>query len=528
MSGALVAIADLLVRSGLVAGLALVAAGAGRWGPPRRRVAILRAGVCLLLALPVMMAAGPGLPLELLPAEPPATSPTPVWTGELGPVRGVAVEATVSPPSLTTLAGWLWAAGALLVIGRLALGVWTLHRWTRAADVVVAPAWTSVLARLGGPRPPRLLVADPASAPLSWGLPPGVVLVGPECLRRPEAARAVLAHELAHIRHGDWLFLLLSRLALALFWFNPLVWKLHADLVARTEEAADAAALVEVPPADYARTLVSLAAGAGHPAALAMAGPAPTLARRIACIMKTHPASPARPLAAALTVAGLVAVATPIAAVELTPRAPEPPQAPAAPPAPPALPALAPLAPPAPPAPPVARAPAPPAPPQPSHGSEGIGAAERAEIRAAAEQARAHAAEARAHAAAAREAALAHAAEARAHGQAAAAAGERARAEAEVHAAAAHRAAARAMAEARVEMARGAGEMMEGARTMRTEGERLRDPAYRAEQIARARARGDRVPTDAELLDLSRRLPQQADELEAQARRLREQAAEIG
>jgi hypothetical protein len=74
-------------------------------------------------------------------------------------------------------------------------------------------------------------------------------------------------------------------------------------------------------------------------------------------------------------------------------------------------------------------------------------------------------------------------------------------------------------------MAHGAEQMMEGARTMRTEGERLRDPAYRAEQIERARARGDRVPTDAELIDLSRRLPQQADELEEQARRLRDEAA---
>lgn len=519
---------DLLVRSSLIAGAALALAALVRERPAGEAVGVLRGGVCLLLALPAILALAPSVALPVLPtALAAAPAPPPIWAGEVGPVAGVAVSAAVLPPSPAVLAGWAWAVGAAAVVGRFAIGVWTLRCWTRTARPVTATAWRRAMERLGGRNPPRLLVSAAAPTPLSWGLPPGVVLIDPACHARPEAAPAVLAHELAHVRNRDWLFLSLSRLALALFWFNPLVWRLHAELLARSEEAADAAALGEVAPEAYARTLVSLAADAGPSAALAMAGPAPTLARRIARIMKTRSAVRPRPLVAALTVAGLVAVATPIAAVELTPRAPAPPQAPAAPPAPPARPTLAALAPPAPPAPPTpmrARAPAPPAPPaapRPPHAAPQIGDAGH-------RQARAHAAEARAHAAAAREAALSRTAGVRAHAEAAAAAGERARAAAEAHAAEAHRHAARAMAEARVEMARGAGQTMEGAQTMRSEGRRLRDPAYRAEQIARARARGDRVPTDAELLDLSRRLPQQADELEAQARRLRDEAADLG
>lgn len=503
MTDAIYAALDLLIRSGLVAGAALGLSTLARRRPAEEQVAILRAGVCLLLVLPLVMAIGPAVSLPLLPPEsasPPA-APAEIWAGEVGPVAGVAVHAAVLQPSPLTAAVWVWGGGAIAIVGRFLVGVWTLHRWTRGSRPATAPAWLGALRRLGGRRAPRLLVSPAVPSPLSWGLPPGIVLIDPACHARPEAAPAVLAHELAHLRRRDWLFLALSRLALALFWFNPLVWRLHSELATRSEEAADAAALAEVEPAAYARTLVSLAAGGAPPAALAMAGSAPTLARRIACIMKTRPTSPPRPLVAALTVAALVAVATPIAAVELAPRPPAPPAAPVAPPAPPA-PAAAPVAPPAP--------PAPPSPPRVFQAVSQVSDAERRQIRAAAEQARAHAAEARA------------------HGEAAAAAGERVRAAVEVHAAAAHRAAARAMAEARVEMARGAEEMMEGARTMRTEGERLRDPAYRAEQIARARARGDRVPTDAELLDLSRELPQKADELEAQARRLREEAADIG
>src|SRR5690606_12941470 len=152
-----------------------------------------------------------------------------------------------------------------------------------------AEAWTRALRRLAGPRSPRLLVSPHAPGPLSWGLPPGVVLISPDCQARPDTATAVLAHELAHLRNRDWLFLSLSRLALGLFWFNPLVWRLHRELVARTEEAADAAALAEVAPEIYARTLVSLPADADSPAAPALARPAHRLSRRLSCTKKTRP-----------------------------------------------------------------------------------------------------------------------------------------------------------------------------------------------------------------------------------------------
>jgi hypothetical protein len=74
-------------------------------------------------------------------------------------------------------------------------------------------------------------------------------------------------------------------------------------------------------------------------------------------------------------------------------------------------------------------------------------------------------------------------------------------------------------------MADGADQMRNGAREMRAEAARLRDPAYRAKQIAENRARGQTV-TDAELLELSNRLPTQAEHLERQADRLAERARE--
>lgn len=550
---------SLFAKTSVIASAGLLLASGLRGRPAADRVDVLRAAVCVLLALPLIVAVAPALQVAVLPAAPPETAtaaPPVVWRASVPPIDGLFLTGSLQPPSLMAWIATAWAAGALLILGRFLLGVLTLWRWTRQGVTVKDPVWTAALQRLDRNRRPRLVAAAPVEAPLSWGLPPGVVLIGNNCLRHPESADAVMAHELAHIRRGDWLFLTLSRLALALFWFSPLVWLLHARLIARTEDAADAAALAAVDRRTYARALVGLAADFRQSSALGMAGDAQSLSRRINRIMTSSRTVRPRPMAMALAIGVLVAVATPIAALEITrqapPAPPAPPQAPfavptpPAPPVPPALPSL--LALPAPPPPP-----APPAPPRLQEGTrititqDGVtrvyGSVEEMdpETRRSYEQAMEEAAAARAEAAEAREqarAAMAEGARARAEARvhhaaameqarAATAESRAAAAEARVHARAAHEEARHAMAQARVEMRKGADEMRRGANEMREEGRRLRDPAYRARQIEENRARGSTV-TDAELIALSRRLPEQADEMERQAERMRAQSADLG
>lgn len=534
-----IVILSALVKSSLVAGAALIAARLlGR--TPADRVDILRGATCLLLALPVLGALLPDLDLRLLPAAQPAAAPlATLWEGEIGPVAGVAVSGALPWPDAADLSVWalgLWLLGMLALGARLGLGLFTLDRWTRQGRAVSSRDWLSELQRLSPVRSPRLVASDRIQGPLSWGMAPGVVMVDPASLAERDAAPAILAHELAHLRRHDWLFLILSRMAVAVFWFNPLVWRLHAELGARSEEAADAAALCSVDRRLYARALVRLAASstAVPGAAVAMAADARTLKQRIACIMSDTPAR-RRPFAVALSVAALAVVATPLAALEISrhdwiapPAPPAPPQAPAAPPAPIAHPVFA--VPPAPPPPP-----APPAAPQVSGHYIILGDA-TPEERAAAE-ARAQAREARRTAEvahrqamtahrdameAARGARLAAADAMRTHqaelsrvridtdairkaAEEAQRAGERARVESE-----------RAMARARIDMTRGAEDMRRGARQMREEAVRLRDPAYRAEQIEKNRARGH-VVTDEALIELSRTLPGKADEMDRAA-----------
>ncbi|WP_196066412.1 M56 family metallopeptidase, partial [Brevundimonas mediterranea] len=313
---------SLLVKSSLIAGAGLACSRllAQR---PVDRVDILRGVTCLLLALPVIMAVLPSLKLALLPAAEPLVTPQnlPMWQGEVGPVAGVEISGALPWPTPALIVGLIWLIGVAAVAGRLLLGLQTLERWTHEGRPVKCPAWRTALDTQTTGRPPRLIANDRLSGPLSWGAAPGVILVDPTSLAEREAAPAILAHELAHLRRKDWVFLVLSRLSLALFWFNPLVWALHLDLVARSEEAADADALTTVDRQVYARALVRLAA---HPvprsipcAASPMAADARTLKTRIACIMSNTNAR-RRPLTVALTVAALAAVATPLAALELS------------------------------------------------------------------------------------------------------------------------------------------------------------------------------------------------------------------
>jgi hypothetical protein len=420
--------------------------------------------------------------------------------------------------------------------------------------VVSDPAWTAPLALLGGGSAPRLLATGRLASPLSWGVPPGVVLIGAAQLDQPRDAAAILAHELAHIRRRDWLFLALSRVAVALFWFNPLVWLLQSELGRLSEEAADADALRHVEPETYARTLLGLASDFTPVAATGMTGPARSLAKRITKVMtQRRPVSP-RPLAMMVAVGALLAIATPLAAVELSvrdgqiapPPPPLPPMAPAAP-----LPPLPPLSGIALVAPMAPQVPAPPAPPEPPaapeaprregsyvyYSDEDLTDEQRAAVAAARESAahaRVAAREARVHAAEARTMARAHARTAHqaertaVHARAMAEHGAQARVHAEqarAHAEQARAQAGRHMAEARVQMRAGATRMEDGARTMREEARKLRDPAYRAEQIERARQRGQTV-THQELLDAIPRMEEGADQMIEGAARMRGQGAD--
>ena len=176
----------------------------------------------------------------------------------------------------------VWAGGALFILIRLGAGTLGVARLARQAEPMEDAAWT-VLAqrlarRLGIRRPVTLLIGNQRSVPVTWGVLYPVILLPADALAwRPERRRLVLLHELAHVGRLDALTCVVTQLASAAFWFNPLVWLAGARVRAEAERACDDVVLVSGERASrYADDLLELASTLDHAAppafaALAMA-----------------------------------------------------------------------------------------------------------------------------------------------------------------------------------------------------------------------------------------------------------------
>ena len=111
--------------------------------------------------------------------------------------------------------------------------------------------------------------------PATCGLRRPIILL-PVRLRalHTSTRRAVLAHELVHVKRGDWTALMIEEVLRAALWFNPAVWWLIDRVHAAREEVVDAEAVLYV---DSRRSYINaLLAFADAPAVAA----APAFARR--------------------------------------------------------------------------------------------------------------------------------------------------------------------------------------------------------------------------------------------------------
>jgi beta-lactamase regulating signal transducer with metallopeptidase domain len=552
---------EMAWKSALISGAALAIAAMLRFRPAGERSAVLRMAVGMIVALPLITLLLPALPVvtQTVSEAPPAVPAALPALDALALAQAAAAPAPAGWDDPTPLLEWLWLGGALMVALRLLAGLWTLRRWTRSGAAPERPEWAETLVRAreaaGLDREVRLLVTD-TSSPISWGWRRPVILLDRDTARDPRDADAVLAHEIAHIVRHDWAALILARLVTAFFWFNPLMWLLERRLVEEAEEAADARALVHVAPELYAQTLLSCARQADGPRLPATAIADKSLGRRVKtilarrlrvgapdprlvraamalCALVAAPIAALKPVvattyapAAAHAPAAPPAPASPQAAPAAPPAVAPAPEAPAVPPAPPAmvapvaLAAAVPPAPSSPPAPPAAPRPpeagwAPPAPPAAPNPPRADWAP--VDGRAIADSVR----EALRESMGSREEAMREAARVRA--EVGRSLSPERMAEIRRAAGAARDAAMRGMADGSRGMEAGAVGMERGAREMDETAERLRSPQYRAEQIARAAQRGERV-TDAQLIAAIPKLHEGAAKMRKGAVQMRESA----
>lgn len=107
----------------------------------------------------------------------------------------------------------------------------------------------------------RLLTSSRITVPVVWGFFRPVLLLPPDAASWPvERLRVVLLHELAHLKRFDGLSLLITRAAVAMFWFHPVAWSLERAGRSECERACDDLVLAGgTRPSDYADHLLEIA-----------------------------------------------------------------------------------------------------------------------------------------------------------------------------------------------------------------------------------------------------------------------------
>jgi len=171
----------------------------------------------------------------------------------------------------------IWASVVLLFAGWLGYGALSVHRIIRRSRTLDAPEWTNplweVADRLGLDDAPRLVRSDDAKMPFACGLlTPTIVLPAESDGWTLDRRRAVLLHELAHVRRRDLVGHTVGRFACALYWFHPLVWTAAKRLRSESERACDDLALnCGARASDYAEHLLDIVTGVRHHATPAVA-----------------------------------------------------------------------------------------------------------------------------------------------------------------------------------------------------------------------------------------------------------------
>ena len=350
---------EILAKGTVLLALAFLLAAALRDASAATRHLVWAVGLVVLLSLPFMTA---GMPwrLDVLPSlgitwadggarENARARLEPIALESLEPSAEVDISAppaSVSPSTIEAPAGEtparpfrasaglllaVWLAGAALVSARWLTGWLSLRRFVRSGRPLAGPEWEEAV-RVASDRllldtPVRLVESDHVPMPMTAGIWRPVVLV-PESAREwsDDRRRAVIVHELAHIRRKDAVAHAVAWLVCSIWWFHPLAWAAARRMRAESERACDDLVLrAGTRASSYADHLLDIVCHATSPRAPA---PAMPLAQRsefegrmlriLATDAHRHGLSALKALGIA---AAFAAVAVPLAAIAPAPPA---------------------------------------------------------------------------------------------------------------------------------------------------------------------------------------------------------------
>ena len=219
----------------------------------RRKSAAVRSFVWSMaivgcLIVPLFSFVLPKWELGILPVE----TPVPIAQSQLSPkpISSIPITSTQPQPNtgtgqsnpLTALhwTNWMviaWAGTGLFLLIRLIIGigaVWHIsacgNNFSRAVEQC----------RSNWNQPANVRLSNRITVPMVWGFLRPVILLPVDADQwQIERLRAVLLHELAHIKRWDWVMQTIAQVTCAVYWFNPLVWFAVRWMRIEAEQACD-------------------------------------------------------------------------------------------------------------------------------------------------------------------------------------------------------------------------------------------------------------------------------------------------
>lgn len=160
-----------------------------------------------------------------------------------------------------------WAAIAAVLLIRLGFSSAHLYRLRRQCRHIDAASHAQLKEMFTDPgtfswRRPQFLVSDKIQVPTALGFFRPAIVMPAWALRELTAdeLRAIVLHELAHLRRWDDWTNLAQKFLKALFFFHPVVWWIDSRLAFEREIACDDCVLMQMGNArNYAASLVSIA-----------------------------------------------------------------------------------------------------------------------------------------------------------------------------------------------------------------------------------------------------------------------------
>ena len=151
----------------------------------------------------------------------------------------------------------VWAGAGLFLLIRLSVGIGAVwHISARSNNFSRAPGqflshWNQQA---------NIRLSNRITVPMVWGFLRPVILLPVNADQwQTERLRAVLLHELAHIKRWDWTMQTIAQVACAVYWFNPFVWFAARWMRIEAEQACDDQVLnAGYQPTAYAQHLLDI------------------------------------------------------------------------------------------------------------------------------------------------------------------------------------------------------------------------------------------------------------------------------